>query len=139
MRWLLVITLFAIISIARGADAPVNDFTGHYELVKSLKTAFSLDVQQKGKSATISFSAGHVDGSGAAPDGDGKGALTDQGELKFNWTDSFENAGTATLKRNGKTFQLSMKSTKVVEPRALVLYDDHALKRTSPRPQTDSR
>lgn len=139
MKRLLFITLMMLACAARAADVTANDFTGHYEIVKSLKIAFSLDVQQKGKTASVSFSAGHVDGSGAAPDGDGKGELNDKGELKFEWTDSFENAGTAILRRDGKSFQLSMKATKVAEPRALTLYGDVALKRVSTKPQMGTR
>ena len=139
VKYTAIILILSLAFIAHGADAPANDFTGHYELVKTLKTAFSLDVQQKGKTAMVSFVAGHVNGSGATPDGGGKGTLTDKGELKFEWTDSFENSGTAVLRRDGKTYHLSMKSTKVEDSRALVHYGDLALKRTSTKPQTESR
>ena len=139
MKYAVIILLLGLASMVHAADAPASDFTGHYELVKSAKIAFSLDVQQKGKSASVSFSASHVDGSGAAPDGDGKGTINAKGELKFEWTDSFVNSGSAVLRRDGKTFRLSMDPTKVTEPRALVLYDDFVLKRTSAKPQTESR
>ena len=57
----------------------------------------------------------------------------------MEWTDSFDNAGTAILRRDGKLFRLSMKTTKVAEPRALVFYGEVALKRTSTKPQTTTR
>ena len=114
---------------AVAADKSAIDFSGHYELAKSSKAAFALEVEQKGKTATISFSAAHQDGSGAAPDGDGKGRLNPRGELEFKFSDSFENTGSATLRRDGKSFRLSMEMTKVVEPRAVVFYGDLLLKR----------
>ena len=133
------ITLFALTCAAMAADQAPGDFTGHYELVKNSKSAFALDVQLKGRTASASFSAAHEDGSGAAPDGDCKGQLNDKGELKLDWTDSFDNAGTAVLRRDGKLFRLSMKTTKVTESRALVFYGEVALKRTSTRPQSNAR
>ena len=96
-------------------------------------------MQQKGKTAKTSFSAGHADGSGAAPDGDGEGALNAKGELEFKWTDTFDNAGTAILRRDGKQFHLSMKTTKTTDPRALVFYGEITLKRLSLKPQMSTR
>lgn len=139
MKILAVVFLLALATLTRAAEPTATSFTGHYEIVKSPKTAFSLDVLQKGKSATIAFSASHMDGSGAAPDGDGEGQLNAKGELKFTWSDSFENAGTAILRRQGKSYVLSMEPTKVVETRALVFYGDIVLKRTSTKSQIDAR
>ncbi len=119
--------------------APPPDFTGHYELAKSGAKAFALDVTQKDGRAEISFSAAHEDGSGAAPDGDGRGRLNEQGELAFAFTDSFGNTGSAVLRRAGSGYRLTMKMDKIEEPRALVHYGVHMLKRTSSKPQTDDR
>ena len=121
------------------ADQPAKDLTGHYELTKSSKSAVSFDVQQKGKTAIISFSAAHVDGSGAAPDGDGVGKVNNKGELVFTWTDSFSNAGTAVFRQDGKRYRLSMEPLKVEEPRAVVFYGDILLKRTSTKPTAIER
>jgi hypothetical protein len=139
MKALLVLTFLTFAAVTHAAEQPATDFTGHYESVKSPKLAFSFDVLQKGRTATTSFSAGHVDGSGAAPDGDGEGQLNEKGELKFSWTDTFDNAGTGLIRRDGKVFQLSMKTTKVSEPRALVFYGEVVLKRTSTKPQMSTR
>ena len=124
-----VFLLFTLGICACATDKPAIDFSGHYELAKSSKAVFAADVQQKGTTAAVSFSASRQDGSGAAPDGDGKGRLNSRGELEFKFSDSFENTGTATLRRKGNVFRLSMKMTKVVEPRAVVFYGDHLLKR----------
>ena len=82
-RVALLLFTFCSAVLAEGKSA--IDFTGHYELVRSAKTAFAFDVQQNGNSAAISFSAAHQDGSGAAPDGDGKGRLNSRGELEFKF------------------------------------------------------
>src|SRR5882724_9578892 len=108
-----LLTFFVLGELARAADPAAGVFTGHFELAKRTKSPFTLDVLQKGKAATTSFSAAHADGSGAAPDGDGEGALNAKGELEFAWTDTFDNAGTAVIRRDGKLFHLSMKATKV--------------------------
>ena len=129
MKARVVFLLLTFCSGALAAEKSAIDFTGHYQLAKSSKAAFALDVEQKGKTATISFSAAHQDGSGAAPDGDGQGRLNARGELEFKFSDSFENTGTATLRRDGNSFRLLMEMTKVVEPRAVVFYGDLLLKR----------
>ena len=139
MRTLIAAAFFALAIAIQAADQPASDYTGHYELVKTTKSAFSFDVLQKGKSATTSFSAGRVDGGGAAPDGDGQGQLNDKGELKFTWTDTFDNAGTAIFRQEGKVYHLTLKPTKVADPRAVALYGDIVLKRTSTKPQMSTR
>src|SRR6059036_1321838 len=101
---LLVLVLLAAGLTARAADPEAGSFTGHYELVKRSNSPFTLDVLQNGKKATTSFSAGRADGSGAAPDGDGEGQVNSKGELQFKWTDTFDNAGTARLRTEGKRY-----------------------------------
>jgi len=139
MKYFFILTFLSIAFAARAADPATGSFTGHYELAKSTKSPFALDVLMKDKTATTSFSAGHADGSGAAPDGDGEGTLNAKGELEFKWTDTFDNAGTATLRRDGKFYHLSMKPGKVADPRALVFYGEITLKRLSTKPQMSTR
>lgn len=136
-RRLFLVMLLALGMPAFAASAP--DFTGHYELAKSTAKAFALDVTQKDGKAEVSFSAGHEDGSGAAPDGDGKGRINAQGELTFSFTDSFGNTGSAVLRRTSSGYRLAMKMDKVEEPRALVHYGILSLKRTSTKPQPVER
>lgn len=139
MKHLLVITFLAITFAVRAADPAADSLTGHYELAKKSRSPLAFDVLQKGKSATTSFSAGNADGSGAAPDGDGEGTLNSKGELEFKWTDTFDNAGTGTFRRDGKLYHLSLKPTKVADPRAVALYGELTLKRTSTKPQMSTR
>ena len=131
MKSFLVLAFLLLACVGWAADQPAQDFTGHYELAKKGDSVFSLDVQQKGKTATIAFSASNMNGSGAAPDGDGEGTLNAKGELAFKWTDSFFNSGTAVLRRDGKRFLLSMEPIKVEDSRSMVHYGDLVLKRTS--------
>jgi hypothetical protein len=139
MKKFITLALLALAVAVHAADPAADSFTGHFEMTKQTKSAFALDVLQKGKTATTSFSAGNADGSGAAPDGDGEGVLNAKGELEFKWTDTFDNAGTATLRREGKSFHLSMKVSKTADPRCLRFYGDMTLKRTSTKPQMSTR
>ena len=139
MKKFIVLTLMVIAVAAHAADPAADSFTGHFEMTKHPKTTFALDVLQKGKTATTSFSAANVDGSGAAPDGDGDGTVNSKGELEFKWTDTFDNAGTATLRRDGKVFHLSMTVSKTTDPRCMRFYGDMTLKRTSTKPQMSTR
>ena len=62
MKHLLALVLLAITAITaitvRAADPADASLTGHYELTKKSSAALSLDVQQKGKTATASLSTG---------------------------------------------------------------------------------
>ena len=139
-RFLSIIALLGFIGVVRAAEPAAINFTGQYELTKSSKQAFSLVVEQKGKTATISLSASNTNGSGAAPDGEGHGQVNAKGELAFEWSDSFENSGTAVLRRDGKVFRLAMEPIKVVDSRSMVHYGDLVLKRTSTKvPTGDGR
>lgn len=111
-------------------------FSGHYELADAkADRVFSLDVTQTGAKADISFSAAMTDGSGAAPDGDGKGEIKSTGALSFTFKDSFDNEGTGTFKKGKDGYHLDMHATKVTEPRCLRFYGDIVLKKTSGKPQ----
>ena len=109
------------------------DFTGHYERTGDAKSIFILIVRHTGASAEMEFSAGRADGTGAAPDGSGKGNLNEKGELEFTFDDSFGNKGTAILKKVGAGFQITVKAETVADPRAAKLYGVIALKRTADR------
>ena len=109
------------------------DFTGHYERTGDPKNIFILIVRHTGGSAEMEFSAGRADGSGAAPDGSGKGKLNETGELEFTFDDSFGNKGTAVFKKAGADFQLTIKAETVADSRVVKLYGVIALKRTADR------
>ena len=114
-------------------DKTAPDFTGHYEQSADAKTVFILIIRHNGATAEIEFSAGRADGTGAAPDGNGKGTLNDKNELEFTFDDSFGNKGTAVFKKAGAAFQLIIKPETVTDPRAAKLYGTMTLKRTADR------
>lgn len=118
---------------AEKAPQPAPDFSGNYERASDAKTVFVLHVRQNGATADLEFSASKADGTGAAPDGNGSGALNDKNELAFNFSDSMGNKGTGTLKKTGGSFQLILKADTVNDPRAVKLYGTFALKRTVDR------
>jgi hypothetical protein len=118
-------------ALSSPATATTTNYNGHYELVgaKGSRT-FSLDVKQTGSRAEVSFSAAMTDGSGAAPDGAGKGHVED-GVLSFKFKDSFNNEGTCTLESTKGGFHLNMTVLKVVDPGPFHFYGDIPLKKTS--------
>ena len=115
------------------AEKVAPDFTGHYEQSADAKTVFILIIRHNGATAEMEFSAGRADGTGAAPDGNGKGTLNDKGELEFTFDDSFGNKGTAVLKKAGAAFQFVMKTETVADARAAKFYGTLTLKRTADR------
>jgi hypothetical protein len=117
------------------ASSTKTTYNGHYELADAKAARmFSLDVKQTGSRADVAFSAAMADGSGAAPDGEGKGRVED-GVLSFDFKDSFNNEGTCTLESRNDGYHLSMTVTKVVDPGPLHFYGNILLKKTSDKQQ----
>jgi hypothetical protein len=131
----MVVVLAALFGTLFGhASSAETNYSGHYELTAAkADRTFSLEVAQTGSRAKISFSAAMAHGSGAAPDGTGKGRVED-GILSFKFKDSFNNEGTCTLESGKKGYQLSMTVTKVVDPRPFHFYGNVLLKKTSNQP-----
>ncbi len=126
---------FAVLGLGAARADAVN-FTGHYELADAKADhSFSLDVTQTGTSVELSFSAAMADGSGAAPDGDGKGGVDKDGALKFTFKDSFDNAGTGTLAAGKDGYHLKLDATTVADARAMRFYGDVLLKKTAEKPE----
>ncbi len=131
------LVLWGAMTGAMGANAGKIDYTGHYELTGSHDDrVFTLDITQTGAKAVLSFSASMTDGSGAAPDGDGQGEVDDAGVLKFKFTDSFGNAGKATLVSSPGGYLLRMDTATVADPRPLRFYGDVMLKKTADKPSS---
>lgn len=133
MASFLVFVVTSVTSISAPAPAKIS---GHYELADAkADRSFSLDITQADSHADISFSAAMADGSGAAPDGDGKGQVNAAGVLSFTFKDSFGNEGSGTFESKKNMYHLKMNVTKVAEPRPLRFYGDILLKKTSSKPQ----
>jgi hypothetical protein len=99
-------------------------FAGEYADKNYLKgkAFFQMSLEQTGTDVSVFFSAAHNDGSGAAPEADGKGEVTGQGTVAFTWKDNFNNSGTGTIKKAGKDVIVSIEATSVVDSRCLMFY-----------------
>ena len=86
------------------------------------QAVFELSIQQSGDAVQVSFDAAYADAHGAAPDGEGQGKISGKNTLHFNWEDSFSNSGTGTITRVDEGIKVSMKTTRVIDPRCLVFY-----------------
>jgi hypothetical protein len=134
MRWSGVALSASIILVASALNAFADEpkWAGEYADKKFLngQAVFQLSIEPSGNVIQISFDAAYIDGHGAAPDGQGPAKITRKGTLEFKFEDSFKNSGTGTIARAGKDIIVSMKTTRVAEPRCLVFYlQDMRLKR----------
>jgi hypothetical protein len=122
------VVIVALLSTALRCSGGIPDLTGRYESDCSASERYSVrfrvSVKQTGSQASVSFTAAFAGGHIAAPDGEGTGEVSSTGKLTFRFEDSFSNEGTATLKRRGKSYVLTIRPTKVVEKRPLLLYAD---------------
>lgn len=128
-----IVTSF-LSSLATPSAAADMNYNGHYEIAdpKAVRT-FSLEVKQTGSRAAVTFSAAMADGSGAAPDAEGKGHV-ENGVLSFDFKDSFDNKGTCSLESKKDGYHLSMTVLKVVDPSPFHFYGNVLLKKTSNKP-----
>jgi hypothetical protein len=128
---LAVVMAFVFGALCCQGLAAEPNYNGHYELIDAKNSrSFSLDVKQTGSRAQVSFSAAMADGSGAAPDGTGKGHVED-GVLSFKFKDSFKNEGTCTLEGKTNVYHLNIIVTKVADPGPFHFYGNLPLKKTS--------
>ena len=126
MKWgriaLLVSMIVAAIASTMFSAEPT--WAGEYADKKFLngQAVFQMSIQQSGNTIQVAFDAAHIDAHGAAPEGDGQAKITSANTLEFKWEDSFKNSGTGTIKRTPDGVILSMKPTRVTDPRCLVFY-----------------
>jgi hypothetical protein len=101
-----------------------SNWAGNYanENLLNGEAGLQLMIEQSGDAIQVSFDAAYKDGHGAAPDGGGEAKITGNSILEFKWEDSFSNSGTGTIKQTADGVIVSMKPTRVVEPRCVVFY-----------------
>lgn len=92
---------------------------------KNGKAVFQMSIEQNGNDLIVFFSAAHNDGSGAAPEADGKGQIISKGPAEFKWTDSFKNSGTGKIVKAGNDIVVSIKPTHVADSRCMEFYGDN--------------
>jgi len=117
------------------AKAPVAraDYSGRYERAGEGKSVFILHVRQVADKAVLDFSASHIDGSGAAPDGHATASLDEKGCLVGTFEDSLGNKGTVSMTKARNGVSLTLKPETVAEPRAVKFYGVISLRRTIER------
>jgi FlaG/FlaF family flagellin (archaellin) len=122
-----VIFTILVIAISPALAAAPASFAGEWADKNYLKGkgVFQLSLEQKDSDVSVFFSAAHNDGSGAAPEANGKGKATGKGMVEFTWEDSFKNSGTGTIKRAGNEVVVSLKPTHVIDSRCLEFYGDN--------------
>jgi hypothetical protein len=122
LHLMLVTTIFLPLGLRAAA---AENFSGEWADKNYRGNAvFQLSVEQSGSNISIVFSANRTDGSGAAPEGDGKGKIA-AGAVQFTWSDSFGNYGTGTIKKSGADVTISIKAIQVADSRCLVFYGDN--------------
>jgi hypothetical protein len=104
--------------------ASAANFAGEYADKKFLngQGVFQLSLEQNGSNVSVFLSAAYNDGHGAAPEADGTGKVTSKGVVEFKFEDNFQNAGSGTISRAGDDVIVSIKATRVADPRCLVFY-----------------
>lgn len=112
-----------VIATAGNAFSAEQNWAGEYSDKNFLggKAVFQLSIEQSGSAIQVSFDAVQNDGQGAAPEATGQAKATKTG-LEFKWQDNFNNSGTGTLTRAGEDVVVSLKTTRVVDPRCTAFY-----------------
>ena len=123
--WLSALCL--IVARVVSSAAKDSNWTGNYTDKKYLngQAVFQLNILQEGETISVDFDAVYNDGHGCAPQGSGPAKAVDKNTLKFTFTDSSNNAGSGTIKRAGDGVILSIKATRVADPRCVVFYGEN--------------
>ena len=119
-------TLNLVPVIARAADA--STWTGEYTDKKFMngQAVFQLSLTQEGsQTVKIGFDAVYNDGRDCAPEAEGTGKIVGKRMLKFTFHDNEHNSGTGTITRAGDDVIVSLKTTRIVNPKCVVFYRDN--------------
>jgi len=118
-----LIASMALSAFAAGS----GNFAGEYADKKFLngQGVLQLSLEQTGKTVTIFFSGVRNDGQGCAPEVNATGQVTGKGTLEFKFVDSEKNAGTGTISKAGDDAVVSIKPTRVADPRCMVFYNQN--------------
>jgi|SRR5215469_3658385 len=101
-----------------------QNFAGEYADRNFLngQAVFQMGLRQSGKTVAVWFSTAYNDGHGCGPDAEGSGKITPKGTVEFTFRDSSNNAGGGIITRAGNDIIVSLKTTRVADPRCLELY-----------------
>jgi hypothetical protein len=118
------LAIFAAAFLLHFSAAAAPNFAGEYADKKFLngQGVFQMSLEQSGNDVSVFFSAVYNSGQGAAPEADATGHVTAKGVVEFHFQDSLRNAGTGTITRAGDDVIVSIKTSRVADPRCLVFY-----------------
>jgi len=115
-----------IVRIASAAES--LSWTGEYADKKFMggQAVFQLSLTQEGtQTVKVGFDAVYNNGRDCAPEAEGTGKITGKGTLKFTFQDNEHNAGTGTITRAGEDVIVSLKATRIANPKCVVFYRDN--------------
>ena len=119
--------VFFSLFLASFLSAKEAGWSGNYTDKNYLngQAVFQLNILEEGGRITVDFDAVYNDGHGCAPEGNGPAKVGDKNTLSFTFTDTSNNSGRGTIKRSGDGVIISIKPTKVADPRCVVFYSDN--------------
>ena len=118
----MIVAILATAITAYAADSP--NFAGEYADKKFMsgQAVLQLSLEQSGKKVAIFFSGVRNDGQGAAPEFNTGGTISSKGIVEFKFEDDLKNSGSGTISRAGDDVLISIKATRVADPRAVRFY-----------------
>src|SRR5262249_10456997 len=125
MKIAIVSTLLLLLAVLISQAGEAN-WVGNYTDKKFLNgtAVFQLNILQEGNQISVDFDAVYSNGQGCAPQANGPAKIVDKNTLNFTFTDTSNNSGTGTIKRIPEGVIISVKPTRVVDPRCVVFYRD---------------
>ncbi len=119
--------LFLCLALLAALSAKETDWSGNYTDKKYLngEAVFQLNILQEGTILSVDFDVAYNDGHGCAPQTNGPAKVAAKDTLKFTFTDSSNNSGTGTIKRVGDGVIISLKTTRVADPRCVIFYREN--------------
>lgn len=108
-------------------QAKEASWTGNYTDKKYLngQAVFQFNILQEGETISIDFDAAYNDGHGCAPQASGTAKAEGKDTLKFTFSDSSNNSGTGTIRRVSDGVIVTLKSTRIADPKCVVFYGEN--------------
>jgi hypothetical protein len=102
-------------------------WAGNYTDKKFLKgqAVFQLNIIQGGDQIIVDFDAVYNDRHGCAPEANCPAKIINKNTLKFTFVDSSHNSGTGTIQRAGDDVIITIKPTRVADPRCVLFYQEN--------------
>ena len=119
-----IIASFALIVLPMlFAHGAAENFTGEFADKRFMngQAVMQLSLEQTGNKVTIFLSGVRNDGQGAAPEINTTGTVSGN-TVQFKFEDDLKNAGTGTITKSGDDMLVSIKATKVADPRCMQFY-----------------